>query len=244
MRRDLIATPASHPVRRVTVTVGDRLSDPEGLWPADVALLTSIPGLEHVDILATEGALEAGYLDRLRLAFVGIEEVAPAEPASPKPLGEGGGEHEREGGPVLVVQAHQQSLVFSYRDREEELEGVARRLKADRRAGRHVRLDRTALVVSRALPYLYVARDVFAGAGVPFQAIDTLPLAAEPYAAALDLVIEFVATGFTRRATTALLRSPHFQFPRSRSRVDFRAGCGARRAAVSRRSRSVDERCW
>ncbi len=205
LRHDLIATPAPMPVRRVAVTVGDRLSDPEGLWPADVALLTSIPGLEHVDILATDGALEAGYLDRLRLAFVGMEEVSTVE-RQPAP------------GPVLIVPptvGQHQPIVFSYRDREEELEGVARRLKADRRAGRQVRLDRTALVVSRALPYLYVARDVFAGAGVPFQAMDTLPLAAEPYAAALDLVIEFVATGFTRRATTALLRSPHFRFETS-----------------------------
>ena len=212
LRLDLIATPAPAPLKRVVVTVGDRLSDPEGLWPADVALLTSMPGLENVDLLATDGVLAAGYLDRLRLAFVGIEEVSPPEPASPKPVGEGG---------VLVVPpavAHQQSIVFSYRDREEELEGVARRLKADRRVGRPVHLDRTALVVSRALPYLYIARDVFAGAGVPFQALDTLPLAAEPYAAALDLVLEFVATGFTRRAMTALLRSPHFQFQAAREK--------------------------
>lgn len=201
LRRDLIATAAPKTVRRVAVTVGDRLSDPEGLWPADVALLTSMPGLECVDIVATDGALGAGYLDRLQLAFVGLEEPATTTDAA--------------AAPVLVVPpavSHQQSVVFSYRDREEELEGVARRLKADRRAGRQVRLDRTALVVSHALPYLYVARDVFAGAGVPFQALDALPLAAEPYAAALDLVIEFVATGFTRRATTALLRSPHFRF--------------------------------
>ena len=114
------------------------------------------------------------------------------------------------------------AVEFAYRDREEELEGVARRLKAD--GARAVRLDRTALVVSRPLPYLYLARDVFAGAGVPFQALDTLPLAAEPYAAALDLVLEFVAASFTRRAMMALLRSPHFRFDgrrrRARSRGD------------------------
>ena len=187
-------------------------SDPWAL-PADVALLTSVR-LER-DIwrpMARSGRIPIACAWRSS-----AEESVPVE-------------RDREGGPLLVVppalrlggdntsspprsgQAGHQSLVFSYRDREEELEGVARRLKADRRAGRQVRLDRTALVVSRALPYLYVARDVFAGAGVPFQAMDTLPLAAEPYAAALDLVIEFVATGFTRRATTALLRSPHFQF--------------------------------
>lgn len=221
LRLDLMTTPAPRPVQHVAVAVGDRLSDPEGLWPADVALLTSIPGLERIEILATDGVLAAGYLDRLRLAFVGIEEAEAGSNGAGRP-------------PVLVVPPavalrpggddrspppRSGQVVFSYRDREEELEGVARRLKADRRAGRHVRLDRTALVVSRALPYLYVARDVFAGAGVPFQALDTLPLAAEPYAAALDLVIEFVATGFTRRAMTALLRSPHFQFQVDRASI-------------------------
>ncbi len=200
MRLDLVATASPRPLRRIVIAVGDRLSDPAGLWPADVALLTSIPGLEHIDLVSTDGVLEAGYLDRLRLAFVGIEETPSVDPAA---------------WPVLVVPLsvlHQQSVVLAHRDREEELEGVARRLKADRRAGRPVRLDRSALVVSRPLPYLYLARNVFSGAGVPFEALDTLPLAAEPYAAALDLVLEFVATGFTRRATTALLRSPHFRF--------------------------------
>ena len=223
LRLALIATPAAKPLRRVAVAVDDRLSDPDGLWPADVALLTSIPGLEIVELLATEGVLDAGYLDRLRLAFVGIEESS-TDARAPTPM------------PVLVVpQAHQQSVVFSYRDREEELEGVARRLKADRRAGRPVRLDRTALVVSRALPYLYVARDVFAGAGVPFQTLDTLPLAAEPYAAALDLVLEFVATGFTRRATTALLRSPHFRFRADGAALERTAVTALDAALVERR---------
>ena len=99
LRLDLIATPLRQPLRRVAVTVGDRLSDPEGLWPADVALITSIPGLESVDIIATDGVLAAGYLDRVRLAFVGIEEAPAGAPASPKRAGEGG----RDDGPVLVV---------------------------------------------------------------------------------------------------------------------------------------------
>jgi RecB family exonuclease len=212
LRLDLIATPSPRPLRRIAIAVGDRLSDPEGLWPADVALLTSIPGLEHVDLVSTDGVLAAGYLDRVRLAFVGLEETSGVPPSRQGRYGEAGAAAPL---PVLVVPppvAHQQPMVFSYRDREEELEGVARRLRADSRAGRPVRPDRAALVVSRPLPYLYLARDVFARAGVPFQALDALPLAAEPYAAALDLVLEFVATGFTRRATTALLRSPHFRF--------------------------------
>ena len=67
-------------------------------------------------------------------------------------------------------------------------------------------------MVRRPLPYLYLARSVFGGAGLPFETLDTLPLAAEPYAAALDLVLDAIAGGFSRAATIALLRSPHFQF--------------------------------
>jgi RecB family exonuclease len=109
------------------------------------------------------------------------------------------------------------SVAFTYRDREEELAAVVRRLKADRRhrSADVAPLHRTALVVRRPLPYLYVARHVFADGSVPFESLDTLPLAAEPYAAALDLVIESVATDFTRTSVMALLRSPHFQLGES-----------------------------
>lgn len=113
--------------------------------------------------------------------------------------------------------------MLEYRDREEELEGVARRLKADRRAGRQLPLEKAALVVARPLPYLYLARDVFHGAGVPFEALDTLPLAAEPYAAAVDVAMECAATGFTRRALVALLRSPHFRFEADEVEIDGRS---------------------
>src|SRR5439155_5435313 len=46
----------------------------------------------------------------------------------------------------------------------------------------------------------------------PYQTFDSLPLAAEPYAAALDLVFEFVTSAFTRETVIALLSSPHFTF--------------------------------
>jgi RecB family exonuclease len=203
----LIETPAASPLRHVIITVGDRPLDPEGLWPADVVMLTSIPGLAAIDVVATDGTLDAGYLDRLRLAFVGIEETASLPPVP---------------APAIVVPAGiagELPFVLEYRDREEELEGVARRLKADRRTGRRVDLARTALVVARPLPYLYLARDVFHGAGVPFEALDTLPLAAEPYAAAVDVAMECVAAGFTRRALVALLRSPHFRFAAGETEV-------------------------
>jgi RecB family exonuclease len=92
------------------------------------------------------------------------------------------------------------SPVWVKRDREEELVAVARRAKGD--------LNRIAVVFARPLPYLYLAPDVFGGARIPYQAVDTLPLAAEPAAAALDLIIEFVSSQFTRAAALAVLRSP------------------------------------
>ena len=88
-------------------------------------------------------------------------------------------------------------------------------LKRDFAAGTASPLHRTAVVIQRPLPYLYVARDVFADSGIAFEALDTLPLAAEPYAAAVDLVLEAISSDFTRPALIALLRSPHFRIASS-----------------------------
>lgn len=196
-RARLLSTSAAKPIRHVVIAIGDRPFDPDGYWPADVTMLTTIPGLETIDIASTDSVLDAGYRDRLRLAFVEIEEGPSQRAASYE-------------GPSLVVPGD--ALAFSYRDREDELEGVARRIKADRRHGVKRPLDRIGLLVARPLPYLYLARDVFAGAGIPYEALDTLPLAAEPYAAAVDIVLEAVSANFTRRSIIALLRSPHFRF--------------------------------
>jgi RecB family exonuclease len=208
-RARLLSSPAPRPVRHVVVAVGDTPFDPDGFWPADVTLLTTIAGLERVDILATTNILDAGYLDRLRLAFVDIEETS----GNPTFAGAASGEKEAAASasvPLLVTAGSES--VFTHRDREDELEGVARRIKSDRRRGLCPPLDRIGLVVARPLPYLYLAREVFAGAGIPYEALDTLPLAAEPYAAAVDIVLDCAAANFTRRALMALLRSPHFRF--------------------------------
>jgi RecB family exonuclease len=207
-RARLLQTPAAQPLRHIVIAVGDTPFDPHGFWPADVTLLTTIAGLERVDILATSGVLESGYLDRLRLAFVDIEENA----------GEITGGIAAAPLPILITAGSEP--VASYRDREDELEGVARRLKADRRRGHQPPLDRVGLVVARPLPYLYLAREVFGGAGIPYEALDTLPLAAEPYAAAVDVVLECAAANFTRRALMALLRSPHFRFEIDGAEID------------------------
>ncbi|MGE0043265.1 MAG: PD-(D/E)XK nuclease family protein [Vicinamibacterales bacterium] len=199
LRARLLDEPAARPFSAVVVTVGDRLADPDGLWPADFDLLARLPGLARLDVVATEATLAAGYLERLHGSLPEMDESAAAVAAGPAPILR---VPDLEGGPVFVS-----------RDREEELGAVARRLKAAHRAGTAAPLARTALVVRRPLPYLYLARDVFGGAGIPFETLDTLPLAAEPYAAAVDVVLTAVSADFTRPALVAVLRSPHFALP-------------------------------
>ncbi len=100
--------------------------------------------------------------------------------------------------------------------------------------------QRVALVVRRPLPYLYLARDVLGRAGIPYETRDTLPLAAEPFAAAIDVLFEWVTSGFTRAATLAVLRSPHFRFLDGEAPLEGRGRRGARprarRGAIPRRS--------
>jgi RecB family exonuclease len=94
------------------------------------------------------------------------------------------------------------------RDREEELVEVAR--LRERYGGQA--LNRTGIVFQRPLPYLYLAREVFADAEIPYQAFDALPLAAEPFAAALDLIFSFVISDATRASIIELLASAHWSF--------------------------------
>jgi RecB family exonuclease len=183
--------------RRVVVTVGDQAADRRGLWAADFDLLTRMPGLEAIDVIATEALLASGYHQRLYEDILpGIEDVRFDAP-EPAP-------------PILVVpDSDVAARAFVCRDREEELAEFARALKAP---GGHAPLGRTAIVFQRPLPYLYLARQVFEDAQIPYQALDSLPLAAEPFAAAIDLVFSAVAADFTRGALVELLRSPHLTF--------------------------------
>jgi RecB family exonuclease len=197
LRDRLVAEAAPQPLRRVIVTVTDRLADPAGLWPADFDLLARLPGLEQLDVVATEARLGGGWLERVFEELPGIEDVSAPPPRAERAV-------------CLVPSAD--AWVFTSRDREDELAAFARRLKAERRAGRLTPDTRVALVVRRPLPYLYLARDVLERAGIPYEARDTLPLAAEPFAAALDVVLEWLASGFTRPTTIAILRSPHLRF--------------------------------
>ena len=188
---------------RVIVTVADQSADPRGLYASDFVFLTRLPGLAAVDVVTTEAVLAAGFHERIHDLLPGIEEV-------------------REGletaRPTLVVpeSSEPDQRWFVCRDREEELVEFVREWK-HRAASPHdsvtpAALDRCTIVFQRPLPYLYLARQVFADGGVEYEAVDSLPLDAEPYAAALDVVLTFLLAEANRRSIVELLTSPHFTF--------------------------------
>ena len=195
LRDWLLARDGGSPFRRVVLTVADQAADAHGLWSADYALLTRVARLEAIDVVVTEAVLATGFHERIHELLPGIQEerICSARPAPVLlvPDTAGGGE------PVRW---------FVSRDREEELVATAR--LAARKSAPH----RVAAVFQRPLPYLYLARDVFADAAMPYQARDALPLAAEPFAAAIDLLFAFISNEATRAATVELLRSPHWRF--------------------------------
>jgi len=196
LRKQLIADPAPRPWRHVILTVGDRAADAYGLFPADWDLLARIPGLERLDIVATDATVAGAFHERIHQVLPGIEEcrIDSNDPNAPNAL------------PVLLVPPGG-ARAHCARDREDEVAAFARWVRRERPA-----LDRMALVVRQPLPYVYIARDVLASAGVPSQMFDALPLAAEPFAAALDLVCACASGNFARVPAVALLRSPHFRF--------------------------------
>ena len=203
LRARLVADGSADPVAHVIVAVPDWIADPDGLYVADFDLLTRIPGLEALDIVATDAMLGSGFHERLHTWLPGLEEVTS----------DAGRAHVR---PSLMTPPQPAgALWWTYRDREEELIAIARQITEERADP----LDRIAVVFKRPLPYLYLADDTLGAAGIPYQISDALPLAAEPTAAALDLVVDLAASGFSRSAIVALLRSPHYHFTVTRREI-------------------------
>jgi RecB family exonuclease len=205
IRSLLLVTAVNPSCEHVIVAVADQAADGSGLWAADFDLLARLPGLRRVDVVATERLLSSGFHQRLHEKHLpGLEEIRMGV-ESP--------------GPVLLVPAREGSsvpvVVHMSRDREEELSDIARSLKL---APKTRRFDRTAVVFQRPLPYLYIARQVFGSAHVPYHATDSLPLAAEPFVAGLDLILTFIGAEGTRASTLELLASPQWTF------VDPKAG--------------------
>ena len=197
-RREWIATtPAVRPYRHLVLTVTDAAFDPFGLFPADWDLLTRVPNLERLDVVVTDTMLAGALHERMHQVLPGIEEVAFAPQSQAR---------------LPVLQTTSDEPIQRARDREEEIAGFARRVKSAVRRGELSSPGRAAFIVRRPLPYVYVAREVMRSAGIACQMFDALPLAAEPYAAALDLVLSCVSANFAREPAIALLRSPHFEF--------------------------------
>lgn len=193
MRQMLLVQAAHKPFRHVVVAVGDRSSDPNGLPAADWDLLTRIRGLERLDLVVTDGTLAGELHERIHSLLPGIEETRH--------------ECDDQPAPVLMSQ-HDDVTVHTARDREEEVAAFVRRAKLAVRKG--TAPERIAMVVHRPLPYVYLATEACRSAGVPVQTYEALPLAAEPYAAAVDLALTAVLSDFDRHSAVALLRSPHF----------------------------------
>jgi PD-(D/E)XK nuclease superfamily len=194
LRTRLIESASPVDLKHVIVTISDQAADPRGLWTADFDMLARIPGITRLDIVATESLLAAGFHQRVHDLMPGIDEVRHTSVAAT---------------PVLVApQADLQSSAvwFTLRDREQELADVATRIKTGRMP------QATAVVFQRPLPYLYLARNVFADAELQYEALDSLPLASEPFAAALDLVFTTLLAEGTRAALIELLASPHWRF--------------------------------
>jgi RecB family exonuclease len=211
LRAHLRATPAAMPWRHLVITVRDRASDPHGLWNCDFDLLARLPGLARIDLVVTETCLAGALHERIHQVFPGIEELRWSTHPGPSAAGAGSG-------PALLI-PHGTGFAHVSRDREEEVADFARRVRELAsepfelaRGSEPPVLERMALVVRRPLPYVYLAQDVMRSAAVPCQTFDALPLAAEPYAAALDLVFSCVSANFARTSLVAMLQSPHFRF--------------------------------
>lgn len=208
LRTRLRDTSPAVPCRHVVVTVRDRATDAYGLWACDFDLLARLPGLERIDVVVTDTCLAGTFHERVHRLFPGIaEERWPVA-----------GERRR---PTLLLPPTT-GVAHIARDREEEVAGFARRLRRVARQSDAPSLDRMALVVRRPLPYVYLSREVLRSASVPCQMADALPLAAEPYAAGLDLVFACVSANFARQALVAMLRSPHLRFGPDGARLDPR----------------------
>lgn len=212
LRERLLADATAVPVDHVIVTVPDWIADPAGLFVADFDLLNRLPNLAAIDIVSTEAVLLSGFHERLRNWWPGIDEQSSSDLLDP----------EAPRRPLLVVPEPTVDLAplwFTHRDREEELIAVGRRLAEKPPTA----MDLVAIVFKRPLPYLYLAADTLGAAGVPFVVSDALPLAAEPFVATVDLVLDALEADFPRDALVALLRSPHLDSSRNVSRESIGA---------------------
>jgi len=194
LRARLLEDQPALPFDHVVIAVADHPTDPRGLWPADFDLLGRLRAVRRLDVVMTDETHDAGFRARLEEELPGIVESRFSVDRTPGVLDRPEADPDRP-------------ACFVSRDREEELRDVVRTIAARARSTGGVLSEPTAVVFHRPLPYLYLARQTFGEAGVPYQAFDALPLAAEPYAALLDQVVAVARTDGARDAIVALLRS-------------------------------------
>lgn len=183
-------------ISHVILAVADDATEPGGLWPCDFDLLARMDGIARIDVVATDAVLDSGWRERLDARLPGFDEVRLdlAEPM-----------------PTLLAPADSDAPYFVLRDREAELDAIARAAKLDAVAGTRSP-DDVVVVVQRPLPYVYIARQAFGAAHVPWTASDALPLAAEPVVAAFDLVVSCLFGNYTRADVVGVLASSAFDF--------------------------------
>jgi len=196
IRERLLAAEGDQPWRHAIVAVRDRAADRYGLYPVDWDLLARLPGLQRVDVVVTDATLAGRFHERIHQWLPGIEEVRAESNSAALPL-------------LDLCDAVPATCVIT-RDREDEITEFARWVREEV-AVEGAPLDRTALVVRQRLPYVYLAREVFRTTGIPHQTFDALPLAAEPYAAIVDVLFSCISGNFARIPGVALLRSPYLQ---------------------------------
>jgi RecB family exonuclease len=223
LRALLLETQPALPFDDLVIAVADHPADPQGLWPSDFDLVGRLAHLAHVRVVMTDEAHDAGFRERIEQELPGIEEMrAETLPRAP----------------IVVVpdDGPARPLVYLSRDREEEVRDVARTIRQRARDAGGSMTGPSAIVFHRPLPYLYLVQQVLADARVPYQAFDSLPLAAEPYAALLDVVMAMARTGGTREATIALLRSPLLRFEVDGRPLGARAVSALESALADRRA--------
>jgi RecB family exonuclease len=200
LRRHVLDAQPVLPFDHVIVAVADERSGPGGLWPADFDLLGRLSQLVTLDVVVTDEIHDAGFRERIEAELPGIHEThheaPPVRPVIVRPAGD------------------KDVLYWTSRDREEELRDVVRLIRARTAPSETgpAMAGQTAIVFRRPLPYLYLAKQVLGDARVPYQVFDALPLAAEPHAALVDLVLSVARTGGTRAGMVDLLRSSMLTF--------------------------------
>ena len=169
---------------------------PETVCPSDLAYLTAAPAVETVEIIVPTTMGEISSLRNL----ISKNTLTMTYPKISTPP------------PILFTPEENHERVFTARDREEVLISITKLLKLFAQKGTLPEIHRIAVVVPSPLPYLYLAKQVFEQAGIPYQMQDDFPLATEPYLAAIDLVFDFIERTTEHSPSFQLLRNPFFYF--------------------------------